>query len=253
MKPLYWSQRETLIPDYTLDTLKPKEAEILEVFESVKNMAIKQYNLEGLNNEEIEETLFKMYSLQAEEFKDDIDKIILLEYADNFLKYILDPLTQMLNAIKPNTEFKDNQNLFKAKQELTILNRNLTQDSFNKYFYTLENGILISKIDGQEKTSEDDFLEEIKDKEDNLFEEVLPKNPEIRSKHYMKESNYDINYWKGYIRYIEVQHQELEDYFKAKAQYDDIVDFRKTANLYYLYASYYKMVNELNTEKRKTI
>jgi len=252
MKILEWNERETLLPNYETKTLKPNETEIIEMFETIKNAAIQQYKLEGLNNEEIEEALFGIYNLQLQEFKDNIDKIIFLDYASNFIDHISKPLTQLLTSVKPGTQFKDNQNLFKGKQKLTTLNRSISRDSFNKYFCTLENGSLINKITKEEIQPEEDYLEEIKDREDNLFEQPGPKEQAIRSRHYLKENNYNLDYWKGYIRYIQAMYKNLLDYFKADNKEEELEDFRAIADIYYLYATYYKMINQLNNEKRKT-
>lgn len=252
MKTKTWEHRQELIPDYKLDKAYTNE-EISEVFDAIKNIAIKKYNLGDMHNCEIEETLFKFYLAQLENNKDELEKIIFLDYADNFMNQIADPLTNMLESIRPNTEFKDNQNLFKTRYELSKLNQNITKDSFNKYFCSLENGVLINDITNDRTPLEDDYLEELKDKEDNLFEEPISKDPAIRAKHYLKEGNYNPKYWKGYNRFIEVQHKNLIDYFVANDKIEEVESFRDIANIYYLYATCYKLTNDLNNKKGKTL
>lgn len=248
MKTVTWEQRETLIPDYKLDKINTAE----DTFKVIKNIAIKEYNLEGMTNEEIEEALFTIYASGLENTKDELEKIIFLDYADNFLNQIANPLTSMLNAIRPNTEFKDNQNLFQTRYQLSRLNKSITKDSFNKNFCTLENGLLYNHITNEGRPLDEDFLEELKDKEDNLFEEPVSKDPAIRATHYIKEGNYNPKYWKGYLRFIEGQRKNLVEYFAAKDMTEEIEEFRNIATIYYLYASYYKLLNHKNIEKGKT-
>jgi len=252
MKILEQNERKALLPDYETKTLKPNEKEIMEMFETTKNAAIKQYKLEELNDEEIEEALFGIYHLHLQEFQGEIDKIIFLDYASNFITYISEPLAQLLASIKPGTEFKDNQSLFGIKQELTTLNRSISKDSFNKYFCTLENGVLINRVTGKEEQPEDDYLEEIKDRESNLFEQQEQKDQSVIAKHYLKENNYNSDYWKGYINYIKARHKDLLEHFKSGNKEEELDDFRTIADIYYLYASYYKMIKQLNKEKGKT-
>lgn len=252
MGTLTWKQREELIPN-TKSTDTFDENEIKETFAAIKNIAIKEYELEGMTDSEIEETLFNVYKTYLENNKDELENIIFLDYADNFLNHIAEPLNEMLNNIKPGTEFKDNQHLFQTRYALSKLNQNITKDCFNKYFCSLENGTLFNYMTKEGKPLNEDFLEELKDKEDNLFEEPLQKDPKIRATHYVKEGNYNPKYWKGYLRFIEGQQKNLFEYFVANEKIDDVEAFRNIANIYYLYAKYYKLTNNLSNEKGKTI
>ncbi len=251
MKKLTWKQREELIPDYEIHQSYTKE-EIGESFLAIKGIAINHYNLKSLNDEEIEEALFNLYLIELESMKEELEKIIFLDYADNFLSKIKNPLLTMLQMIKPNTEFRDNQNLFKTRHELLKINQNITEDSFNKYFCSLENGSLFNRITNETKPLEEDFLEELKDKEDDLFEENSQIDPNIRAKHYLNQRNYDPEYWNSYFNYVENKRQILLEYFTENNKLEELEDFRDIANIYYLYASWYKIVNK-SKRKGKTI
>lgn len=247
-----WEQRKKLISNYEIN----KEGEIekaLETFSEIKKMAIKKYKLDEMRNDELEQVLFSLYIMQLENNKDELEKIIFLDYANNFINQISNQLMHMLQSIMPNTELKDNQHLFQTRYELFKKNQKITRDSFNKYFCSLENGVLVNHINGEETPLEEDYLEELKDKESDLFEDPNPKDPRIRSKHYLKKGNYDPKYWNGYIKFIEGQRKRILDYFIANEQTEDLDEFITIANIYYLYATYYKLTNELDNKKGKAL
>lgn len=246
MELTYWNQRQTLVPDYKIDN---NQEEIIKTFEQIKAKAIILYDLQGLTDEEIEESLFQIYKLQQEYFKNDIDKIVLLEYTKSFLNNIGSPLTQMLKSVIPQTEFKYNQKLFKEKNRLVALNKSLTTHILGKYFCEIKDNTFINKLTSQAKQIEDQTLIDIDHKQNNLFEEINSKNLKIRARHYQKENNYNINYWSMYIQKLNIKYNQLQEYFKEKEK--DLEEFQTIANLYYLYITYYKMTKKKNKMKTK--
>ncbi len=280
MATFTWLQRQTLIPSYELE--KFTEKEVLEHFDDIKSIATKHYSLEGLSDAEIEDTLFKIYTFESTNFQNDetkdpieieefqefaeetqqqnkesfnsqLAKIIFLDYADTFLSQIAPQITEMLASIKPKTEFKDNQNLYSTKHQLVRLNRQTVEDCFNVYFCSFDGKIFTNKMTSTNSKIEDDFLAEMFEKKDNLFIGKMPRHPEFSGKYYLSDDNHDPKYWKGYIRYIEAQRKDLLEHFKAKGKEEELDDFRAIANIYYLYAVYYKMSNQVKVQSKKTL
>ena len=227
--------------------------ELLQYFEKVKNKAIAKYNLEGLTETEIGEALFKLYTLERENVKDDLEKIIILDYSENFLDEIATPLLSMLNQIKPDTEFKDNQNLFSIRNKLTKINQSLTEVTLDKYDCLCEEGILVDQITKEEKPINSELLKEILSKQNDLFALPAPKYPEVRARHELKESNYDQEYWMDYIQNINTKSHNIISYFEETEKRDNVEEFMNIASIYYNYMTNYNRINQLNTEKRKII
>ncbi len=227
--------------------------ELLQYFEKVKNKAITKYNLEGLTEAEIGEALFKLYTLERENVKDNLEKIIILDYSENFLDEIASPLLSMLNQIKPDTEFQDNQNLFSIRNKLAKTNKTLTQITLDKYNCFCEEDILIDQITKEEKPINSQLLKEILSKQEDLFALPKPKYPEVRARHELRESNYNPDYWTAYVQNINTKTHNIISYFEETEKLAAAEEFMNIASLYYNYMTNYNRINEIDTEKRKTI
>ena len=242
-----WSKREGLIPNYNANDFD--ENYISQNFEKIKQNAIQLYNLEGLSDIEIEEALFKMFIMQEESFETDLDKVILFSYINNFQKTIQADIEKITLETSSSTSLQANQNLFAIRNKASKNNRQLVFNTFNKYFSYLVDGQLVNKITNTNIKS-DSLLPHIAQSMADLFVVPSKLNPQIAAPHLEVQYNYDRNYWLSYFKTLELKRQELLLYFQTNDKLDELKDFEQIANLYYSYATYYKLNSQ---RKRKTL
>lgn len=243
-----WSKRENLIPNYDLNSLN--ETYISANFQKIKEKAIAIYNLDGLSDAEIEEALFKLFIMQEENFSDDLDKVVALSYINGFQNILQSDIYTITKLTSSPTSLQANQHLFPIRSRVVKNNYQLVLNTFHQYFCYLSDGKLVNGFNNQIYRQTDPLLPQIASTMNDLF--VVPSkiDPKIAAYHLQKEYNYNHNYWLNYFQMLDNKKQSLLSYFESQGKLDALDDFKQISNIYYTYATYYKLSNQI---KRKTL
>lgn len=245
-----FDERNALLPDY--DLLEDEVSGIVSVFEQIKEISKEKYDLDDLNDYEVENALFELYMNRLEPLRDDIDKIVTLDYITNFFRHVYPSVYGVIVMADDPTSLGSQQNLFSLRRTASNNNRHITNESFNKYFCLLSNGNLENNLNGDSITLDDDLLIRIKNKGQDLFRAESKRDPKFQAAHLPIEYNFDESYWRGFADELLSKKDELLSYFSESDKKDLLEDFTEIADIYYLYASYYKMTSNLDMDKKRT-
>ena len=243
-------ERRALLPDRKV--LEKEIPGLFDDFNQIKEIVKKKYDLNDLSDAEIEQVLFEIYKSHLEPLRMDIDKIILLDYITNFFRTVYPFVYGVIVMADNPSSLADNQRLFPLRRKASTNNKQITNDSFNKYFCFLNDDKIENSLNNDSIMLSDDFLTRVQSKKTDLFRAEPKHDPKFQAAHLPIEFNYDEDYWCEYATGLLNKKDELLSYFEECDKKVLLDDFNEIANVYYLYASYYKMISNLEIDKKRT-
>lgn len=173
----------------------------------LKRKICNEMNIEkSLSDDEIEELLKQLLSIESELFDNCMIDLFLRTYYDKFLEHVF-PQIEVL--VEKNSDSKSlKQYYLIEKRDINRLNESAIYKALGKYFYKIKDGYLLNCLNSHEVLIPENVRNEILKKD--LFG-VQKQRDNGRSKHQPVEFNYDIHYWKTYGKYVEKQLEEIND------------------------------------------
>lgn len=245
-----FEERNALLPDYNI--LDNEVSSVMDVFEQIKEISKEKYDLDDLNDFEVENALFELYKSRLEPFRMDIDKVILLDYITNFFRHVYPSVYGVIALADDSTSLANDQRLFSYRRKASTNNKHITLESFNKYFCSINGDKLDNNLNDDSIMLDDNLLVRIHEKCKDLFRAESKRDPKFQAAHLPIEFNFDESYWREYADTLLGKKDELLSYFEECGKKDLLEDFNEIADIYYLYASYYKMTSKLEANKKRT-
>ncbi|MCI9586183.1 MAG: hypothetical protein HFH45_06105 [Bacilli bacterium] len=245
-----FEKRNSLLPDYNV--LEHETLEVFDMFEQIKKCSKEKFDLKDLSDSDIEEVLFELYINRLEPLRMDIDKIILIDYITNFFRRVYPFVYGVVVMADDSSSLANDQRLFEFRRKASNNNKQITSESFNKYFCFLNDGKIENSLNQDSVLISDELLTRVHDKKKDLFRAEPKHDPQFQAAHLPIEFNFDETYWREYADVLLNKKDELLSYFEENDKKEALKDFCDIADVYYLYASYYKMTSSLEHDKKRT-
>lgn len=173
----------------------------------LKRKICDEMNIEkSLSDDEIEELLKQLLSIESELFDNCMIDLFLRNYYDSFLKHVYPPIEELVEENSDSKSLK--QYYFTEKHDINHLNESAIYKALGKYFYRIKDGYLLNCLNSHEVLIPENVKNEILKKDLFCVQQQCDNG---RAKHQPVEFNYDINYWKAYEKYVEKQLEEINE------------------------------------------